>query len=120
MNNIPSFLNCICHIDSDTDTDGSKMQMVTEEDVEERTRFQVTLQEKVSTFVTSLKGRLGNMVNMKTSSAAALQLDLDKEVDLLEHLQFPIPEAIYLSPLYACDDTLKQLPPIKLMVSQKN
>lgn len=106
-------------LDSDTDTDGSKLQIVTEEDVAERVRFQNSLQEKVSTFVSSLKGRIGSMVSVKSSSGAALLLDIDGDADLQDNMRFPIPKCMYLSPLCAPDSILKQLPPIKLMVSQK-
>lgn len=104
-------------LDSDTDTDGSKLKIVTDDDVAQRTRFHMTLQEKVSTFVTNIKGRIGSMVSIRSTSGAALLLDVDKDADLQEHLKIPIPNVMYLSPLCATDEVLKKLPPIRLMTT---
>lgn len=90
--------------------------MANQEEAEERTRFQNSIQEKVSTFVNTLKGRIGNMVNVKSSSDAALFLDVDKDEDMAEVIKFTVPKVMYLSPLYAPDEFLQQLPPVKLVV----
>lgn len=105
-------------LDSDTDTDGTKIAVVTSKDkvqtVEPESLFNTTVQGRVSNFVSKWKGKMTNLV--RPNSSAASILDIEREHSLLDELSFPIPNDPYLSPILASDDVLKQFPNTHILV----
>lgn len=114
-------------LDSDTETDGTKIAVLTQESATSSQSFDNSLQNRVSSFVTNLKWRFNNWVTQKASvgvdfmsykgSTAVKLLDLDKQNSLLDEFKFTVPEDPFLSPFFASDDNLKKFPPVRVVVS---
>lgn len=102
--------------DSDTDTDGTKVPILTRESTSSSQTFSASIQGKMSAFVTNLRGHLENFVPKKTPSGATKLLDTDKYHNVLEEFKFVVPKDPYLSPYCASDDILKKLPPVRILV----
>lgn len=65
----------------------------------------------------ALTERITRWKNKKHVTPAELYLDGDRQKSLLEEFIFTVPRDPYLSPYFADDEMLKQLPPIRLVVS---
>lgn len=104
-------------VDSDTDTDGTKIPILTNESTSSSQTFSASIQGRMSAFVTNLKGHLGNFVPKRTPSGAVKMLDTDKHLSILDEFKCVIPKDPYLSPYCASDELLKKLPPVRILVS---
>lgn len=103
-------------LDSDTDTDGTKIPILTHESTSSSQTFSSSIQGRMSAFVSNLKGHLENFVPKRTPSGAVKILDTDKRSNILDEFKCVIPKDPYLSPYCASDDTLKKLPPVRILV----
>lgn len=106
-------------LDSDTDTDGTKIAVLKQESVPTTaapaasSQFEFSLQGKVTSFVSKLRGRMSNLVQMKSSSSASMYLDVPQN-PIEPEVYAMKPTDPYISPYCASDELLKQLPPMKI------
>lgn len=104
-------------LDSDTDTDGTRLTLQRKEPIPSTPSATESLQEKVSSFMSSIRGRIGEFVGFKSYSSPSLTLDTSKEMDILEGIVTCEIQNPYINPFMASDDDLRKFPPVKLVVS---
>lgn len=104
-------------LDSDTDTDGTKVPVLKLESTTSSQTFDSSLQMKVTSFVSNLKSRFTRLLSERHQSGAEKFLDMDRECNLLDEFKFVVPTDPYMSPYCATDDDLKRFPPTRLLVN---
>ncbi|XP_023017610.2 hormone-sensitive lipase [Leptinotarsa decemlineata] len=104
-------------LDSDTETDGTKISLVTQETASSSNTADNSIQKKVTSFLYNLKGQFTEYLGSRTMSPAEklLDLDIDPRTNLINKFAFNVPKDPYLSPLYAEDDDLRLLPPTHIL-----
>jgi hormone-sensitive lipase len=113
-------------LDSDTETDGTRVAVLKHESATSSQSLDDSLQNKVSNFVTNLKWRFNNWITQRASvgvdfmmprsvSAAEKYLDLDKQCSLLDEFKFVVPKDPYLSPFFASKEDLERFPPVRTL-----
>ncbi|XP_022912727.2 hormone-sensitive lipase [Onthophagus taurus] len=106
-------------LDSDTDTDLTKVpesQSQTSTPNVSTDGGAIAMQNRVAAFVSNLRGRIESFVpSLGSSSGASLYLDAVKETNLYDDLKFTIPKDMYISPYYAPENILMEMPPVKIM-----
>lgn len=76
------------------------------------------MQSRVVAFISNLKGRFQNFMPKKSPSGAVRVLDIERERSTInEFRNIVVPKDPYISPYLASDSALKQLPPLKILVS---
>lgn len=104
-------------LDSDTDTDGSKIPVLTQETSSSSSQtFSSSFQGRVSSLLSNLKGRFDNLIPKKSPSGAVKVLEGEKQQSWIDEFRFTVPTDPYLSPYCASDENLKKMPPIKILV----
>lgn len=112
-------------LDSDTDSDGNRIPVLRDNlnldesssENEKTIQNDPTFQQKFAGFVGVLTQKLSLWKNRKRISDAELFLDADRQKSLVEEFKFSVPKDPYLSPYWAKDEVLKQLPPIQILVN---
>lgn len=108
---LTAFGNCYCFffVESDTETDATRSTPQT---------FSENVQNRVVAFISNLKGRFENLMPKKSPSGAVRVLDIERERSTIEEFKnIKVPKDPYISPYLASDSALKQLPPVKILVS---
>jgi hypothetical protein len=124
----PEDLGNVLVLDSDTETDGTRVAVLKHESATSSQSLDDSLQNKVSNFVTNLKWRFNNWITQRASvgvdfmmprsvSAAEKYLDLDKQCSLLDEFKFVVPKDPYLSPFFASKEDLERFPPVRTLVN---
>lgn len=104
-------------LDSDTETDGTKVPTLKCESAASTTSIDTSIQTRVTTFVSNLKGRFVQLLGTRTPSGAERYLDVDRQCSLLDEFRFVVPRDPYLSPYCADPEDLKKFPPTRILVS---
>ncbi|EFA02512.1 hormone-sensitive lipase [Tribolium castaneum] len=113
-------------LDSDTETDGTRVPVLKHESATSSQSIDDSLQTKVSSFVSNLKWRFNSWIAQKaqvgvdfmvprSASAAEKYLDLDRQGNLLDEFKFTVPEDPFLSPFCAKDEDLERFPPVRVL-----
>lgn len=104
-------------LDSDTDTDATRQPNQKEPTITVPTQgvSERSLQERVTNFMSSIRGRIGEFVGLKTTSNQGC-LDTSKESDILDGIFTCEVRNPYINPFIASDEDLKRFPPVKLVV----
>ncbi|XP_069679565.1 hormone-sensitive lipase isoform X2 [Periplaneta americana] len=117
-------------LDSDTDSEGRKIPVLrTEPEVEENVLFEVPRQEAglssklgravgniASSTFQYVTGKQDRSVSLGSESLEALDSLLQRSPS--DELHFTVPRDPYLSPYWASDEVLKQLPPTRILSVQ--
>lgn len=94
---------------SDTDTDATRVPV--------QSKSSQWFQSRVAGFVAGIRGRIGSFGGNNAVSGAVKVLDGEKKKNILEEFKFSVPKDPYLSPYCADDESLRKLPPVKILVS---
>lgn len=103
-------------LDSDTDTDATRQpdqKGATMTSTPNTT--ETSIQDRVSNFITSIRGRIGEIVGLRNTDNQGY-LDTSKETDILEGICMCEVQNPYINPFIAADEDLKRFPPVKLVV----
>lgn len=80
--------------------------------------FGENIQNRVTAFIANLKGHFESFVPKKSPSAAVRVLDIERDRSAIEEFKtISVPKDPFISPYLASDEALKQLPPVKILVS---
>lgn len=98
-------------LESDTETDATTSTPQT---------FSENVQNRVVAFISNLKGRFENLIpKISPPSCAVRILDIERERSTIEEFKnITVPKDPFISPYLASDAALKQLPPVKILVSK--
>ncbi|CAH0560948.1 unnamed protein product [Brassicogethes aeneus] len=102
-------------LDSDTETDGTKVPTLKHESTCSSTSIDRSLQNKVATLVSNLRGRFSKLLLERKPTGAERFLDVDRQSSMMDEFRFVVPKDPYLSPYFADDDDLKQFPPTRVL-----
>lgn len=116
-----SRVTTFCHfLDSDTDTDATKVPLFTQETCTTPQTFSENVHSRVSTFISNLKGHFERFVPKKVPSRAVRVLDVERPRSTIEEFkQISVPKDPFISPFLASDDMLRKLPAVKILVRNK-
>lgn len=112
-------------MDSDTDSDGNRVgvlkgapnsRTIDESSSEQTIQSDPSFQQRFAGFVGAITQKLYAWKNKKIVSPAQMVLDTDRQKSLIDEFKFIVPEDPYLSPWWAKDEHLKQLPPTHILV----
>lgn len=107
---IKQLLLLFSFLESDTETDATTRSTPQ--------TFSENVQNRVVAFISNLKGRFENLMPKKSPSGAVRILDIERERSTIEEFKnIKVPKDPYISPYLASDSALKQLPPVKILVS---
>ncbi|KAJ8966873.1 hypothetical protein NQ314_003267 [Rhamnusium bicolor] len=124
-------------LDSDTETDGTKISVLKQEGPSSSTAFDYSLHNRVSSILTNLKGHFTNLLGKAhtnryymgmptlnffqkgerglTGAERILDLDVESQSRMLDKFSFPVPKDPYLSPIFASDEDLRRFPPVRVL-----
>lgn len=78
-----------------------------------------SIQDRVYSFMSSIRGRIGEFVGLRNVSSTGITFDFEKELQILEGLRPIDMKNPYLNPFETPEEKLKKFPPIKLLVNRK-
>lgn len=115
-------------LDSDTDSDGNRVPVLRDNlnldesnsENDKTIQNDPTFQQKFAGFVGALTKKLSLWKSKKRFSEAELFLDADRQKSLVEEFKFCVPKDPFLSPYWAKDEFLRQLPPTQILVSYRS
>ncbi|KAJ3659164.1 hypothetical protein Zmor_010868 [Zophobas morio] len=113
-------------LDSDTETDGTRVPVLKHESATSSQSLDDSLQNRVTNLFTNLKWRFNSWIAQKaaagvdfvvprSASAAEKCLDLEKQNKLLDEFKFTVPKDPYLSPFFAAKEDLERFPPVRAL-----
>lgn len=107
-------------VDSDTDTDGTRIPVLKQEQVPaSHSNLDNSIQDRVFSFMSSIRGRIGEFVGLNNVSSTGIRFDIDKELEILEGLRPIDMQNPYMNPFEASEEQLRNFPPVKLLVTRK-
>lgn len=119
-NNFIIFVYFICinfcfKLDSDTETDGTKVPVLKQENSSFSQDSENTIQSKVSSIVSNLRSQISSWVTARRSGAQVF-LDRDRQRSIFEDTDFVSPDDPLLNPYLAPDAVLRKFPPVRVLV----
>ncbi|CAG9822960.1 unnamed protein product [Phaedon cochleariae] len=103
-------------LDSDTDTDGTRISILrNESESSASTITENSIQNKVTSFVYSMREQFTKYMQERTAPEKLLDLDIDPETALSSKFSFDVSKDPLLSPLFATDEDLKKFPPTTIL-----